>query len=55
MSGTAIIAIVLLVVLLLPGLVLGLTTAPWFFLLMLLALFAPLFFIARSPHDTQRR
>ena len=52
MSITSVMAIILLVVLLLPGLVLGFTVAPWFFLLLVLAGVVPLFFIARSPTDT---
>ena len=46
-SKTNIAALVLLVVLLLPGLLLGLYVAPWFFLLMALAAVVPLYFIAR--------
>ena len=55
MSITTVMAIILLAALLLPGLVLGFAVAPWFFLLLVLAGVVPLFFIARSPRDTQRR
>ena len=55
MSATNIFAIVLLVVLLLPGLILGLAVAPWFFLLMALAAIVPLYFIARGSREKRRR
>jgi hypothetical protein len=49
-------ALVLLAALILPGLLLGLMVAPWFFLLMLLAAVVPLFFLIRSaPTDGEAR
>lgn len=41
-------ALVLLVTLGLPGLLLGIFVAPWFFLLLLLMMFAPLVFLLPS-------
>lgn len=41
-----ILAVVLLAVFLVPGAVLGLLVAPWFFLIMVAAMFVPLLFLA---------
>jgi hypothetical protein len=54
-NATNIAAIILLAVLLLPGLILGLAVAPWFFLLMLLAAVVPLYLIARGSRERRRR
>jgi hypothetical protein len=51
MTLTTVLAIVLLAALILPGLILGLAVAPWFFFLMLLAGVVPLFFIARGSDE----
>ena len=43
--ATVIMSLVLLFVLAIPGIFLGLYLGPWFFLLMLLMMFAPLVFL----------